>query len=355
MNRRVGPYLYQDGWKAQKRFSSDGTSTRTFTVVISSAYDAGIIGPEHNGIAILDEDKTSVLLDQHIIEASGYAVPTRRQKAEFHRILGMNWEQFSEFCRTNKRFRKGVAADIEAGREPDYVEDDALREAIRTGKASETGTDIRTPEMTELDGDGAAGELKFSCRTREQMLVMLANHSIHAPDRFGGAIAWNIKVSSFDTSGKGADKVDPQFDERWSAYLDKHGNDLFSEACEDGLREFVEGNYATYPGNDHGEYKFGVAGRSGGWLYLSSWNGPAPKGGHVPMHFDGYSDYVDYLLELSPEDLCRLYKVVANVDHDVRNPKAVLEYHMNQRRVMLEGEWADELKNEPESGPSPAP
>lgn len=356
MDHRVGPYLYKGDWKAQKRFSADGTSTRTFTVVIAAAYDAGIIGPEHNGIAVLDEDATSVLLDQHLCESTGYFGPSERQKAEFMRIKAMDWAQFSEFCRTNKRFRKGVASDIESGGTPNYVEEDGLREAIRTRKASETGTDIRTSEMKELDGRVEAGGLKFPCRTREQMVVFLANHKTHSPDRYGAAIAWDVKVYGFDTSGKKGDaKVDPRFDKRWEEYLGKHGEMLFWNACEEELQSFVEGSYSTYPGGDEGQYKFGLAGRSSGWLYLREWDGPQPASGHNPMKFERYSDYVEYLIALSPEDLCRLYKLVANVDHDVRDPKGAIEFNLNGRRAALETEWKAELENDVESENSPAP
>lgn len=358
MDHRVGPYLYKGDWKAQKRFSADGTSTRTFTVVIAAAFDAGIIGPEHNGIAVLDDDLLEMLLDQHLCESSGYFGPSERQKAEFKRILKMDWTEFSEFCRTNKRFRRGVASDIESGRAPNHVEEDGLREAIRTRKASETGTDIRTAEMKELDKHVEANGLKFSCRTREQMIVYLANHKMHAPDRYGLAIAWDVKVHNFDTAGKkGECEVDARFDKRWEEYFAKHADKLFWEACETALRDFTDGEYSTYPGDDGGANKFGVAGRSGGWLYLGSWDGPQPKTGRTPMHFDRYSDYVEYLLALSPEDLCRLYKVVANVDYDVRDPKADVEFHLNGSRAALEEEWKAELENEaaPENEGSPAP
>lgn len=349
MDKRHGQYLHKDGWKAQKRFSADGTSTRTFTVLIAAAYDAGIIGSEHNGIVVLDEDHQAVLLDQHVRESSGYHGPSRRQQAEYRRVMAMDWKAFAEFCRTNPRFRTGVANDIETGKAPDYVEEDGLREAIRTGKASEDGKDIRTDDMKRLDDPSVdASGLKFPCRTREQMIVYLANHSTHAPDRHGGAISWNIKVRNFDTSGKGDQSTDPRFDEKWNDYLESDaGNDLFWECCRDGLRLYLDGDYTTCSGDDQGAYKFGVAGRSGGHLYLSSWNGPQPTSGHNPMTFECQRDYIDYLRELSASDLCRLYKLVANVDHDTRNPAAEVAYHLNSRRALLEEEWAAEMTPTP--------
>jgi hypothetical protein len=346
MDRQHGPYLYKDGWKAEKRFSADGSSTRTFTVLIAAAYNAGIIGSEHNGIAVLDEDNQTLVLDQHLREGSGYFGPSARQKAEYTRVMAMDWKAFSEFCRTNPGFKRGSAPDIEAGAAPHHVEEDGLREAIRTGKASEDGKDIRTAEMKYLDDPSIeVGGLKFLCRTREQMIVHLARHEM---DRSGRVISWNIKVRNFDRSGKGGEKTDPRFDARWEEYLEgPAGEQIFWQACEDELRQYVENEYTTYPGSDQGAYKFGVTGRSGGYLYLRSWDGPEPGSGHDPMKFEGRRHFVEYLRELSPNDLCRLYKLVANVDHDVKERGAAIAYHFSVHRAALEQEWAAEMAPTP--------
>lgn len=343
MDRRHGQYLHHEGWKGQKRFSADGTSTRTFTVLVASAYDAGIIGPEHNGITVIDEDNQSIVLDQHFRESTGYFGPSPRQQSEYKRVMQMGWTEFSEFCRSNRRFRRGSAPDIESGRSPDYVEEDGLREAIRTGKATEDGKDIRTDEMKALDvTSDEVGGLTFPCRTREQMIVYLANHTQHSPDRYGGAFAWNIKVYNFDTSGKvGPEQTDSSFDERWNEYLKENEDSLFWQFCEEAVSQFIE-TYAPYPGGEEGLYKFGTTGRSNGWLYLRSWDGPQPSRGHNPMTFNDHHHLVEYLRELTPEDLCRLYKLVANVDHDVRNPKEEIEHRFNYCRSQMEQEWAAE-------------
>lgn len=354
MDRRIGPYHYADGWMAQKRFpAEDGTSVRTFTVVVAAAYNAGIIGPEHNGLAILDEDNQSVVLDQHLCASTGYYGPSKEQKAEFRRVMDMDWETFSKFCRTNPRYRRGAAPDIEAGRAPDFVEESALREAIRTGKASKKGLDIRTEEMKALDDETLSektGGLSFPCRTREQMIVHIARHHTHKADHHGPwLLAWDVKVRNFDTSGdvEGGEAIDPRFDARWREHLDEHGDAMFWQACESALSDFVDGDYDTYPGDDGGGYKFVMVGRSSGHLALTAWDGPQPASGHYPMSFRDQGALIDYLRELSPQDLCRLYKLVANVDHDVRNPAATIEAEFNFRRSEMESQWAAEAAPAP--------
>lgn len=355
MDRRVGQFLHKDGWMGQKRFSGDGTSTRTFTVLIAAAEDAGIIGPENNGIVVLDDDNGQVVLDQHLREETGYFGPSKRQQDEFKRVMAMDWAAFSEFCRTNRRFRKRSAPDITAGSEPAYVEEDGLREAIRTGRASETGTDIRTADMKAFDDPTVkAGGLSFPCRTREQMIVHLVNHHLHTVNYHGpSAIAWDIKVGNFDASGhlQFGEKTDPHFDQRWQEYLKENGNEVFAAACEDALRSYLDGEFTTFAGDDQGAFKFSVVGRQGGHLILQSWNGPQARRGHYPMSFDSQNDLIDYLRDLSPEDLCRLYKVVATVDHNVNNRASVMTFHYNFRRATLEEQWAAEL--EKTNSPSP--
>ena len=63
LSNQVGPYHYADGMLRKLSFDA-GRGSRTFKVVIASAYNAGIVGPEHNGIVVLDDDHGQVVLDQ---------------------------------------------------------------------------------------------------------------------------------------------------------------------------------------------------------------------------------------------------------------------------------------------------
>lgn len=82
MTKRVGPFV---GVCAdQVRTFPNG---RSFRVLVYGAYDAfGLIGPEKNGIAVLDEDNRSVLCDELGIAPSGYHGPSAEQMALFHRM-----------------------------------------------------------------------------------------------------------------------------------------------------------------------------------------------------------------------------------------------------------------------------
>lgn len=89
--------------------SRDATRTccgRTLRVVLYGAYNAmGLIGPECNGIAILDEDARCVVLDGHLTEDTGYFGPSRRQVLEYSRILGMTDAELEDFIAEHPRAR----------------------------------------------------------------------------------------------------------------------------------------------------------------------------------------------------------------------------------------------------------
>lgn len=98
---RTGQYLHAHG--AARRYRIGG---RTYVIGIAGAYDAfGLIGPEHNGIFILDDDAKRVVLDRHMPIASGYNGPSAEQWAEFKRIAELPVTAFHNFCRNNPRYR----------------------------------------------------------------------------------------------------------------------------------------------------------------------------------------------------------------------------------------------------------
>lgn len=80
---------------------------RSFRVALYNAYNAhGLIGSEHNGIVILDQNRFCVVLDRHCEQASGYNGPSRKQVEEWERIIKMSWEDFKIFVNTNSRTRE---------------------------------------------------------------------------------------------------------------------------------------------------------------------------------------------------------------------------------------------------------
>lgn len=98
---RIGNYHYANG--ALRRLQIDGTS---YVIGIAGAYNAfGLIGSEHNGIFILDDDAKRVVLDQHLPIDSGYHGPSSEQRTELERICDLPTPAFRNFIRNHERSR----------------------------------------------------------------------------------------------------------------------------------------------------------------------------------------------------------------------------------------------------------
>lgn len=84
IQNQIGPFLYADG--ALRRRTVDGTD---YLIGIAGAYNAyGLIGPEHNGIFVLDDTNKTVVLDRDTPQSSGYHGPSKAQ-----------WERLAHYCK----------------------------------------------------------------------------------------------------------------------------------------------------------------------------------------------------------------------------------------------------------------
>lgn len=102
LSNRIGNYHYADG--AIARRTVQGTE---YVIIIAGAYNAfGLIGPEHNGIAVLDDTNKRVVLDQDTPQQSGYHGPNIAQWARFEAIAKiMSNKDFTKYILTHPRSR----------------------------------------------------------------------------------------------------------------------------------------------------------------------------------------------------------------------------------------------------------
>lgn len=100
----IGPYM---GVTMDKKITfKTRAGTRNFRIICYGAYNAfGLIGPEKNGLAILDEDERAVLADELARENSGYFGPSKNQMERFNEIRSMNWRDFRATVNGSKRNR----------------------------------------------------------------------------------------------------------------------------------------------------------------------------------------------------------------------------------------------------------
>lgn len=304
---RTGRYLHAPDAKFEKSFPSG----RKFTVLIAGAYHAGIIGPEHNGIVILDENHSSVVLDRHMQIDSGYHGPSAAQVKEAKRILDMTWNEFSEFCRTHERFRGTQAM-------PDAYDLAPMR--------------FEEPENRFLyteDAKNGNGE-PVEHRTRLAIVEYLMNHQVAQESRHSNyRLAWSIDVDDIEPRDA---EGSAEYDERWENYAASQEAELLVEARDDVLEAngLTNGEYSTYPGNDHGQYSFI---KNGDTLLLESVEG---VGEADELIWERRHELSCWLLELDDDALRKLYRVVTAVEATAKAIPDLVRDGLKAKRQFIE-------------------
>lgn len=112
---QIGPFhfAHEDDCKA-KTFNSEDGGKRSFKVVLSTAYNAGIVGSEMNGVAVLDDDNRQVLFD-----CGPVAYNKTAQKMLFTQLMDADWPTFCGLVKQQSRYRQCMP-DINAAK-PAYV------------------------------------------------------------------------------------------------------------------------------------------------------------------------------------------------------------------------------------------
>jgi len=103
-NQNIGPYT-SVSCEIKRTFKGHGE----YRIAIYGAYNAyGLIGPEKNGLVVLDETKRAVLCDEIEKADSGYFGPTKGQYEAMAAFKAMKWPEFREFINTHNRARYSI-------------------------------------------------------------------------------------------------------------------------------------------------------------------------------------------------------------------------------------------------------
>ena len=183
----------------------------------------------------------------------------------------------------------------------------------------------------------------YPAKSRKAMTEYLTSHESYGgwnhPFRGYSPLSWNVKLGRTNNDGKrGEYTTTPEFDEAWEAYCESN-NGLWDLIVEDMQRQYIEGEYTTFPGDDQGRWKFGFAGRSGGHMLLEKWDDL-----DFLRHFSGEDDWAQWLAEIGFYTLRELYRAVRCMDTDFTraNIDSEFEYQLNFQR----GQWEENHRRE---------
>lgn len=211
---------------------------------------------------------------------------------------------------------------------------------------------------------------QFTATTRAEKIDYILNRSSRSYDHGHSQYmwAWDVKVYpdfSGDNLRKHIPELNPAYDAKWDQYCENDNGSVFEHAIEDARREFTEGDWCSYPGDDQGDWNFGFAGRSGGWLVLTEYRGKrmdqSPLYGdlgeycslaanwrelfELPLEDeDGYENYLGSHLAWDDDKLDAFYRdiVTADAEFTPENATRNVEYYAADYRFQLEKEWAAE-------------
>lgn len=180
-------------------------------------------------------------------------------------------------------------------------------------------------------------------KSKAGMVQYLASHDSYGgwnhPNRGFSPLSWNVKLYNFKTDGKqGEFTATESLDDAWEQYT-QDTPELFEWVVEDMRRQYSEGEYTTYPGNDQGDWEFCFAGRSGGHMLLESWKGCGYSIDFLG-DFSSEADWEQWLDGLCFQDLKALYRAVRCMDADFTRDKInrEVEYQVSFRREQWEAE-----------------
>lgn len=104
IKNRIGQYLYADGALRRRKIGRID-----YAIGIAGAYDAfGLIGPEHNGVFVLDDTNKRVLTDRQAETRSGYSGPSQAQWGELKRVMELPDKAFIQWVKGTDRYRGDI-------------------------------------------------------------------------------------------------------------------------------------------------------------------------------------------------------------------------------------------------------
>jgi hypothetical protein len=104
----IGPFVGVN-YECLIAFRQARRRDRRFHLFIYRAYNAcGLVGHEHNGIAVCDIERGQVLCDEIARQKSGYNGPSNEQVETIRRLQASSWAEFREVINISPRARYSI-------------------------------------------------------------------------------------------------------------------------------------------------------------------------------------------------------------------------------------------------------
>lgn len=298
ISQRTGQYLHGPDDIFHLSFPTVGVP-RSFSVIVYSAVELEVMDLSRDGIAVVDNDRMTVVLDGHL-----RGNPTE-QAAFIDQARDMDWKTFSGFCIGHSRFRDG-SPDLHSDRPDPGV----LTNQIHRGVVDEPASrdDLRTPNMIKADKD-AACPYSFPAATRRRMISDILDHHMARDGLDKWRLAWQATISE-ELAREGQVRGDKSHDGAWTSHYSDHP-EAFHQAQVAALEDFLTGNIGTWPKSDVGRYEFAMtsAGNDAD-IYLDRIDG-------AEIAFGNKAEIGVFLDQLGDSGIRDIWKLVRVLDQDL--------------------------------------
>lgn len=329
---KTGPYVVM-GHEDDKIFVKTFENGKSYICVNADAFNAGIIGSERNGIAILSPTDGRIVTDEIMI-SRGLSANSSREST-FRSIKDMNFNEFAAFCTKSKNY-KGGFPDLDnpskGPGKPNLTLQKASGIDVSAFQKKGAERDIRLAATKMDDKNNAQQDGNAVLTTKSEIINHLLTHDVH---KIGGpysrfAFSWNIKFYNYDKTDKKYEEYgftpDKSLDKQFERHLDWAFSSLLSELVSQYIECFDTGladkKAALY-----------TAGRSDGHMILTEFDG-------ANLEFRSLSDMEEFLSELNNKELAALYHVVHRLDNELSReniPKHVSHFIAGERMNYEEG------------------
>lgn len=330
ISERTGQYLHGPDDTLHLSFPTGGVP-RSFTIIAYSAVEVDEIDLSRDGIAILDNDHMTVVLDGHLRAAPD------RQAAFMDQVKVMDWREFTEFCTTHRRFRNS-SPDLHSQKPDAGILVNQLHRGVVDQKTSEG--DLRSPNMIRADKDRDC-PYNFPEASRRKMVSEILDHHATRDQQGMWRLSWPVTVPS-QLFNEGLVHGDKAHDAAWTSHMVSMP-EISHQAQLNVLDRFLTGNVGTWPKSDAGRYTFEMSGAGNeADLFLDRIDG-------VELSFENKASFGKFLDELGDTGIRDMWKLIRVIDHDLSQD--ALEQAMREEITAARAAFEAEIDFQPEMNP----
>jgi len=313
ISQKTWKYLHGPDDVAHLSFKT-GAVPRSFSVLQYSAVEQDHIDLSEDGIAIIDNDYMSVVLD------GCYKRSQLEQSAFMSSVRRMSWPEFSSFCTSHPRYRISDRDMHKAT--PDHgVVVNQIQRGVLTAPDDD---DLRSPSMIAAHRDLACPYV-FPASSKSEMIADILGHDCLKGDDGKWRISWDafLNYHTILTNEDGEENV-------WSLHLAVNP-EIVHDVINDILEPYFTGRIGTFPKTDDGRYGFVSGGINQPMQICLDLIDMEPFSFHSRGEF---GRFIDQLTDTAVRDIWKLIRVL---DHDLS--QAVLHKEFDVRMIERQIEY----------------